>query len=281
MRCLLDAFIGRVIGAFSAPRVLGLCAVSWMPSSVASLAHFSAPRVLGLCALNKSFKRRPSNRGGNQNLSRPPELGNLGGIVVRERTFHRNFEVAFASAFSNVRNAPLENANLREINLSEANLSRANLSRADLSEANLSRANLSRADLSDANLSPASLSDANLSRANLSRAFLSRANLSDANLSRANLSDANLSRADLSRANLSRANLSRADLSGANLGGANLSGANFRNSEIDDKVQNLTPKQVKSACYWQKAKFDLDFEKELKKEPDQQVDCHKWQSPTN
>ncbi|HEY9603194.1 MAG TPA: pentapeptide repeat-containing protein [Allocoleopsis sp.] len=174
-----------------------------------------------------------------------------------------------------LRNAPLQNANLRQINLIGAKLSQAKLSQAKLSGAKLIGAYLSEADLSGADLSKAGLSYADLRGAKLSGADLSGADLSEAILFRAYLRGANFFRANLSRADLSGADLSGADLSGADLSEAYLSGADL------SKVRNLTPKQVKSTCYWQKAEFDPYFEQKLKKEPNQQVNCIRWQSPTN
>ena len=84
---------------------------------------------------------------------------------------------------------------------------------------------------------------------------LSRTNLRGANLNRANLNGANLIGANLIGANLNRANLIGANL-GANLYGANLNGAYLWGAKVD-------PKQIKSACFWEKAihtqvKWDKD-----------------------
>ena len=200
--------------------------------------------------------------------------------------------------------------NLIAASLREADLSRADLSGADLSGANLSRANLSRADLSGANLRGADLRGANLSGANLIGADLSGANLFGADLSGADLSGANLIGADLSGAkligakliganligadfsganlrgakligakligaNLRGANLFRANLFRANLRGANLFRANLKEADLSD-VLNLSPETVKSSCHWQQAQFSQAFQKTLAKEPDQNVDCSKW-----
>ncbi len=127
-------------------------------------------------------------------------------------------------------------------------------------------ANLRVADLIGANLSGANLRVANLIEANLEGANLEGANLSGADLIGANLSGARLRLADLSRAHLSRA-----DLEGANLSGAHLSRADLR------EVRNLTPKQVKSACYWEAAKFDPEFKEKLNQESNQEVDCSYWE----
>ena len=163
--------------------------------------------------------------------------------------------------------------------------------------ANLSGINLQGANLSDVNLQGATLSDANLQGANLWYTNLQGAYLSDINLQGAYLWYTNLQGAYLWRANLQgatlwgAANLQGASLSGANLQGASLSGA------------NLTPKQIKSACFWDKAiykgKWDwnkktktwvpenkqaeldnTDYIEELKKDkssdPEQPVDCSIW-----
>ena len=159
----------------------------------------------------------------------------------------------------NLSKAKLDSANLSGTDLSEANLSDAILWDANLSDVRLVYANLSGAILSDANLSNAILWDANLSGTDLSEANLSGArfwdaNLSgvrllDSNLSYAKLSDANLSDAILDRANLSNVILDRANFSGARLDSVNLSGADL------SQVINLTNKQIKSACNWEKAYF--------------------------
>ncbi len=80
---------------------------------------------------------------------------------------------------------------------------------------------------------------------------------------------------DFRKANLRSANLQQAKLRGANLEKAALENAFLQQADLS-KVKNLTPKQIKSACNWQKAKFDQEFESKLKKEPDQEVDCSFW-----
>ncbi len=85
------------------------------------------------------------------------------------------------------------------------------------------------------------------------------------------LCGANLRLADLEGANLNGANLSGARLRLADLSGAHLSGADLR------EVRNLTPKQVKSACYWEAAKFDPELKKKLNQESNQEVDCSYWE----
>jgi uncharacterized protein YjbI with pentapeptide repeats len=157
---------------------------------------------------------------------------------------------------------------LRETILFKANLSKVNLSEADLSEAFLSEAFFIEANLSGANLHKANFHKANLHKANLHKAKLPEADLSEAQLFGANFSKANLSGARLFRAFLIEADFSKANLSGAflveatNLSGAkfvkaNLKGANFQGAK------NLTPEQIKRAKYWDKAKYDSDFRKQL------------------
>ncbi|NER50825.1 MAG: hypothetical protein F6J92_29975, partial [Symploca sp. SIO1A3] len=184
---------------------------------------------------------------------------------------------------ADLRGANLSDADLRETNLSDADLISADLKGTDLTGANLSGANLSGASLNFATLSDANLISAKLIDANLIGIILRDVNLTEADLKRTYLIEANLSGADLKGADLIEANLngaylggaklSGAKLSGANLSRAKLSGANLREDEYLGKVKDLTPKQVKSTCHWQEAKFDPDFEEELKKEPDQQVNC--------
>ena len=148
----------------------------------------------------------------------------------------------------------------------------ADLREADLSEANLLRANLRGAYLFRANLRGAYLVEVDLSGANLQGVSLGGADLRGADLIRADLRGG----ANLSGADLSSANLREASLGGASLGGTNLSSANLREADLR-QVRNLTPEQVKSACYWEEALFDREFQELLNKEPDQEVDCSLWE----
>jgi len=111
-------------------------------------------------------------------------------------------------------------------------------------------------------LSGANLNGSNLFLANLENAYLYRANLQAANLSSTHLYKANLSLANLATTNLFSANLKGADLSGTNLSNSNLGNANF------EGAKNLSIEQVKSACFWQTAKFDLPFQKLLYQTPE-------------
>ena len=138
--------------------------------------------------------------------------------------------------------ANLENSFLIAANLFGANLENANLKNAHLESANLKSANLKNAHLNSANLKSANLKNAHLNSASLNNADLFDANLFDANLFDANLFDANLDSALLYSANLFDANLDS-----ANLDSANLNSANLYNTE------NLTNKQIKLACFWEKA----------------------------
>ncbi|MCZ8045823.1 MAG: pentapeptide repeat-containing protein [Microcystis sp. LE19-41.2A] len=120
----------------------------------------------------------------------------------------------------------------------------------------LSRTNLRGANLNRANLNRANLDGANLNGAKLWVAYLNGANLNGAYLNGANLNGAKLNRADLNRAYLNGADLNGAYLNGAILNGANLYGAILWGAEVD-------PKQIKSACFWEKAiytesKWDKD-----------------------
>ncbi|MDJ0680104.1 MAG: pentapeptide repeat-containing protein, partial [Xenococcaceae cyanobacterium MO_167.B52] len=203
--------------------------------------------------------------------------------------------------------ANLRDANLRYAELIEVNLRYANLRYAELIEANLRYANLSGADLRYANLRDAELIEANLRYANLRdaeliEANLRYANLRDAELIEAKLFGANLSGANLRYANLRYANLFGANLSGTNLFGANLSGVNFSGADLRYadliETQNLTPSQIKSGCYWEKAfykgiwdqekfegivdeKANAEYIEELKKDqdsdPKEAVDCSRWE----
>jgi uncharacterized protein YjbI with pentapeptide repeats len=177
-------------------------------------------------------------------------------------------------------NAELRGAKLNQADLRKASLIRAILIEADLSTAKLSQANLSEASLIEADLSNADLHGAKLNQADLGGANLRGANLRGADLSGVNLTIANLSGADLSGTNLSRADLSGADLSGTNLSRADLSGACLSGTDLNG-TESLTPEQIKRACYWDKAKYELGKLDRLKQdkasEPQESVNCSQWE----
>ncbi|MDJ0678697.1 MAG: pentapeptide repeat-containing protein [Xenococcaceae cyanobacterium MO_167.B52] len=150
---------------------------------------------------------------------------------------------------------------LKSYNLSGANLIDANLSDANLSDANLNFVALNFANLNRANLSGATLFGATLNRADLDRANLSDANLNRADLDHANLSEANLNGADLDHATLFDANLNGATLNGANLNRVNLNFANLNFANLIE-AKNLTPSQIKLACYWEKAFYKGSWDNE-------------------
>lgn len=158
-----------------------------------------------------------------------------------------------------------------------------NLSGNDLSLIQLEGGVLNEANLKDTILSQSILQNASFRSADLTKAYLiatdlENAILVDAKLNKANLTDANLENARLSRANFKGAILKRADINSANLGGA----------------KNLTYKQIKSACNWERAIFKVDnktyekdeqanenFIEQLKKDqssnPEEDVNCDRWQ----
>lgn len=148
----------------------------------------------------------------------------------------------------------LKGADLRGADLSGANLFVFDLSVADLRGIDLKGADLKGADLRGANLRGADLSGANFFMANFG-VIRSGAE---------NFFRADLSGADLSGARLSWANLSVADLRGADLRGASLGGADLRGADLF-KATGLTNKQIKSACYWDKAVYtDPDWDDKRK-----------------
>ncbi len=170
---------------------------------------------------------------------------------------------------ANLWEADLKEANLEEANLEGANLEGANLRRANLEGAKLWEANLLRADLEEANLRRANLEKADLRGADLEKANLRGANLKEADLWEANLEEANLEKADLEKATLWeaklwRANLKKADLRGADLEEADLWSANLEKANFTD-AKNLTPKQIKSARFWEKAIYNEEDESENQK----------------
>ncbi len=182
-------------------------------------------------------------------------------------------------------------SNLGWINSSNDKEPLLSLRESNLSQADLRGANLWGANLRGANLLVANLGGANLRGANLGEANLWGANLGGANLGEAKLGGANLGEAKLEGANLEGANLGGAKLERANLGGANLWGANLM------QARNLTPKQIKSTCFWESAIYkgewnsekrtfvatepdNTNFIEELKKDkssdPKELVDCSFW-----
>ena len=213
----------------------------------------------------------------------------------------------------NLEKADLEGADLSNVSLEGANLYQANLVSVDAGlldcyyacnrnykPINLNNANLLDADLRGANLRRAELKGATLWGADLRGANLERADLREAKMKSVSLNQitwtsgwnhgrfgysdvlgwkeaANLERANLKEANLREVDLRRVDLRGADLRGADLRGADLRVANLQEafliNTKNLIPKQIKSACYWQEAKFAPEFEAELKKEPDQEVGC--------
>ena len=165
----------------------------------------------------------------------------------------------------------LRDASLYRFIFKNASLRKIKLSGAELSFVNLEKANLEEVELQKANLYEANLQEADLLKANLQEADLSKANLEGSNLRRANLEGSNLRRANLEGSNLRRANLSDADLEGSNLGRAYLRGANLRRANLIF-AENLTPKQIKLACDWEKAIYkeneseNTKYIEELKKD---------------
>ena len=226
-----------------------------------------------------------------------------------------NLEDAFLR-FANLQNAKLRNANLqnaklRGANLQNAKLRDANLQNAELGSANLQDDYLVGANLQNAYLVNANLQNANLGSANLQDAYLGSANLQDAYLVGANLQNAKLEGANLQNANLGSANLQDAYLGSANLQNAELRGANLQNAYLGStklqnaylkgaylgKAKNLTPKKIKSACFWDKAiykgkwnkekealetkepnntNFIEDLKKDTSSDPKEPVDCSRW-----
>lgn len=178
---------------------------------------------------------------------------------------------------------------LRGINLSKTDLSKTNLRGANLKGANLIEVNLFLADLRKANLKGANLSEASLFGADLGGAILTGTDLKGANLFLASLIGADLRGAILTGTDLKGTSFIRANVKGASVRGtdlrkailieANLRETDFTQDEIFGKVKNLTPEQIKSACYWQEAKFDEDFQKELESFPDPKTppDCSDWE----
>ncbi len=202
---------------------------------------------------------------------------------------------------AHLRSAELQGAHLSDAELQGAELWRAKLQgaelwRAKLQGAKLWRAKLQRAYLGYAKLQRAYLGYAKLQRADLRYAKLQETNLRSAELQEAHLSDAELQGADLRYAKLQGAKLGYAKLQGADLRYAKLQGANLQKANLL-RAENLTPKQIKSACFWDKAIYkgewndekeayvaiepdNTNFIEELKQDkssdPKEKPDCSYW-----
>ncbi|MDJ0577289.1 MAG: pentapeptide repeat-containing protein [Xenococcaceae cyanobacterium MO_234.B1] len=204
---------------------------------------------------------------------------------------------------ANLESANLESANLESANLESANLRGANLRDANLREINLERSNLRGANLYHAtfkytaNLKYANLKYANLNYANLNNATLNYASFNYAQIFNANLERANLKYANLHNVRFANTNLKYASFNYANLRYAQLIGANLRYANLIE-AKNLTPSQIKLACYWGKAiykgnwdeekrrwivdeKANKEYIEELKQDkasdPKEPVDCSRWE----
>ncbi len=135
------------------------------------------------------------------------------------------------------------------------------------------------------NLTDTNLAQLDFSKANLREADLAGSTLERADLQRADLQEANLTKTSLYEANLWGANLWRANLEGANLWKANLEGAVLEEAVLE-KVKDLTPEQIKSACFWQKAIYKDDakankkfigvLENDSASNPKEPIDCSGW-----
>jgi uncharacterized protein YjbI with pentapeptide repeats len=175
-------------------------------------------------------------------------------------------DLTFANLESaNLKSADIYNANLEYANLYFANLKFANLILANLKSANLNRANLESAKLDGAKLNNANLESAYLKFANLEFAYLKFAKLEFAYLASAKLKFAKLEGSYLNFANLESAKLKFANLESAYLKFAYLQNANLENANLFG-AENLTNKQIKSACSWEKAiytKFAFDNKEQI------------------
>ena len=140
------------------------------------------------------------------------------------------------------------------------------------------------------------LVDIHLCGSNLQNALLWHANLQNSKLEGVILENARLSRANLQNARLSHANLQNGVLIYANLQNAVLTYANLQQAILIE-IENLTPQQIKSACFWDKAIYkgkwnrvkrkyvaiepdNTNYIEELKKDtasnPEEPPDCSWW-----
>ncbi len=131
----------------------------------------------------------------------------------------------------------------------------------------------------------------------LERLVKAKRSLKSYNLYRADLYRAHLYRADLYHAYLNFVTLYGAKLYDADLRSADLRSANLSNANLVE-AKNLTPSQIKLACYWEKAIYKGNWDKEKRKwivdekankeyidqlkkdkasEPKEPVDCSYWE----
>ena len=213
---------------------------------------------------------------------------------------------------ANLQNASLLRANLQNAILIEANLQNAILIEANLQSTSLSGANLQGAFLTEAKLQSTRLSGANLQNAsllgaNFQNSSLLRANFQNADLWGANFQNASLLRANLQNVNLFVTNFQNADLREAKLQKANLYRANIQNADLFEanlqeailiETKNLTHKQIKSTCFWDRAiykgkwngeketfvalesdntKFIEELKNDTASDPDKPIDCSYWE----
>ncbi len=194
-------------------------------------------------------------------------------------------------------------AYLANIHLCNAYLEGADLQNADLGRAKLQNAYLEGSDLQNAYLWGADLQNADLGSAKLQNAALESADLENANLWSAKLQKTFLKGTKLQKTFLNSADLENAFLWFANLQDADLEGANLKQTFLIE-VTNLTPKQIKSACFWEEAIYrgewhleqenetwvanseqdeqdNINYIEELKKDkssdPEEPVDCSHWE----
>lgn len=174
------------------------------------------------------------------------------------------------------KNINLSNTNLKQAYFFGTNLLRVNLFLSNLTEANMEEANLQEGYLVGANLTRANLIRANLVEANLIGAYFKESELEGTQLQNALLFNVHIIDSYLFEANLSKADLTGANLRGSNLEKTNLREVNLKTANLKETI-GLTPEQVKSACYWQEAKFDVDFREKLEQTPDKIIDCSIWE----
>ena len=236
---------------------------------------------------------------------------------------------------TNLQEAILKEANLQEANLFQTNLQKAFLEKANLQKAFLFQTNLQGAFLVQTNLQEAflvqtNLQEAFLKEANLQKSFLFLTNLQEANLEKADLQEAFLVQTNLQteailailkeanlqkillyfpirqepileKGTLQEAILKEANLQKATLLQTNLQEAILDNANLQEAIlfgANLTHKQIKTACFWEKAIYkggwndeketyvaiepdNTNFIEELKKDkssdPKKPIDCTFWE----
>ncbi|MEB3312041.1 MAG: pentapeptide repeat-containing protein [Snowella sp.] len=170
---------------------------------------------------------------------------------------------------ANVIEADFYESTAKEANFYETIATEANFYGSNLTKANFSEANLTKADFSGANLTKADFAEANLTEAIFDKVNLTKADFFIANLTKAKFSEANLTETSFSCTNLEKSrfisvSFIRTSFSHANLIEADFENANFGETNLSNSPKNFMIEPILKSKNWDKAKYALDFEEQLK-----------------